>query len=80
ENEDENVRRLMLYLATFCKNKTQLLRIFKTSGQFDNKRATDIYDRIAEEQIRYTINKSCENKTKQDVTANTLQKSFDKSK
>ena len=80
DNEDKNIRRLMVYLAAFCGDKERLLKIFKTSGQFNADKPIEYYDKIAEEQIKFIKEIDKDNKVKHDTSSNFSQKHFGKSK
>lgn len=54
ETEEKNERSLMSRLAMFCNgDKEQLLRIFKSSGQFRDEKPNSFYERMAEQSIKF---------------------------
>ena len=54
ETEEKNERSLMSRLAMFCNgDKEQLLRIFKSSGQFRDEKPNSFYERMAEQSLKF---------------------------
>ena len=54
ETEEKNERSLMSRLAMFCNgDKEQLLRIFKSSGQFREEKPNSFYERMAEQSLKF---------------------------
>ena len=54
ETEEKNERSLMSRLAMFCNgDKEQLLRVFKSSGQFRDEKPNAFYERMAEQSIKF---------------------------
>lgn len=54
ETEEKNERSLMSRLAMFCNgDKEQLLRVFKSSGQFRDEKPNSFYERMAEQSIKF---------------------------
>ena len=53
-NEEKDERSLMSRLAMFCNgDKDQLMRIFKSSGQFRDEKPNSFYERMAEQSISF---------------------------
>lgn len=53
-NEEKDERSLMSRLAMFCNgDKDQLMRIFKSSGQFRDEKPNSFYERMAEQSIAF---------------------------
>ena len=54
ETEEKNERSLMSRLAMFCNgDKEQLLRVFKSSGQFRDEKPNSFYERMAEQSLKF---------------------------
>ncbi len=54
KTDEQNERSLMSRLAMFCNgDKEQLIRIFKSSGQFRESKTMDSYDKMAKESIAF---------------------------
>jgi hypothetical protein len=54
ENEEQNERSMMTRIAMFCNgNKEQLLRIFKSSGQFHDEKPNAFYDVLATQSLQF---------------------------
>ena len=52
--EEKDERSLMSRLAMFCNgDKEQLLRIFKSSGQFRDEKPNSFYEKMAEQSIKF---------------------------
>lgn len=53
-DEEKDERSLMSRLAMFCNgDKEQLLRVFKSSGQFRDEKPNSFYERLAEQSIKF---------------------------
>ena len=53
-NEEKDERSLMSRLAMFCNgDKEQLMRIFKSSGQFRDSKPNSFYEQMAEQSIKF---------------------------
>jgi AspT/YidE/YbjL antiporter-like protein len=54
ETEEKNERSLMSRLAMFCNgDKEQLMRIFKSSGQFRDEKPNSFYEQMADQSIKF---------------------------
>jgi antirestriction protein ArdC len=64
ENEEKNERSLMARIAMFCNgNKEQLLRIFKSSGQYHDDKPNAFYDVMATQSLQF-VSKARSERTK----------------
>lgn len=53
-NEEKDARSLMVRIAMFCNgDQEQLMRIFKSSGQFKEEKSNELYEKMAKESMRY---------------------------
>ena len=53
-NEEKDERSLMSRLAMFCNgDKEQLMRIFKSSGQFRDEKPNSFYEQMADQSIKF---------------------------
>ena len=53
-NEEKDERSLMTRLAMFCgDDKEQLLRVFKSSGQYRDEKPNAFYDKMAQDSIKF---------------------------
>jgi len=53
-NEEKDARSLMVRVAMFCNgDQEQLMRIFKSSGQFKEEKSNELYEKMAKESMRY---------------------------
>lgn len=53
-NEEKDARSLMVRIAMFCNgDQEQLMRIFKSSGQFKEEKPNELYEKMAKESMRY---------------------------
>lgn len=52
-NADKSSRSLMTRLAMFCKDKDQMIRIFRSSGFFDDSKPNSFYMQLADDSLDF---------------------------
>ena len=52
-SEENNERSLMCQIAVFTKDKKQLMRIFKASGQYRDEKPNAYYEKLAQESMQF---------------------------
>ena len=52
-SEESNERSLMCQIAVFTKDKEQLMRIFKASGQYRDEKPNAYYEKLAQESMQF---------------------------
>ena len=52
-SEESNERSLMCQIAVFTKDKEQLMRVFKASGQYRDEKPNAYYEKLAQESMQF---------------------------
>ena len=52
-NDEKDARSMMVRIAAFTTDEQQLLRIFKSSGQFKDENPNSLYEKIAKESLAF---------------------------
>ena len=71
-NEEKDERSLMTRLAMFCNgNKEQLLRVFRSSGQFRDEKPNAFYDEMAKQSLQFVSSMRANGQNQNPVHMNT---------
>ena len=78
-SEESNERSLMCQIAVFTKDKEQLLRVFKASGQYRDEKPNAYYEKLAQESMQF-VERAGEKRRSADATGERRKGRFANSK